>query len=200
VRNWKTLGYHAREAAMQALLSSNENTKVLLTAIQQKQILPTAISWPHMVYLMNNDDDFIRKKSRDLLAAGITNRDEAIKKYEATLTLKGDTASGLTVFKTVCATCHTINGKYGHPFGPDLGTVRNRDAASIMTDILNPNRSIATTYDLWTVTKKNGDKISGIMSAQTPAGITLKNAGGTQVTIARSDIKVWKRLKHRPCP
>ncbi|QEC66763.1 dehydrogenase [Panacibacter ginsenosidivorans] len=189
VRNWKSLGYNARETAMQAFLSSTGNTKILLSAIQQKQILPTAISWPHMVDLMNNDDAFIRNRSRDLLAAGISSREETIKKYQTALTLKADTSKGLLVFKTICATCHNINGRYGHSFGPDLGTVRNRDAGSIMTDILNPNRSIATTYDLWIVTKKNGEKFSGIISAQTPASVTLNNIGGLQTTVARSDIR-----------
>lgn len=192
VRNWKNLGYNARETGMQIFLSSVDNTKILLTAIEQKQILPTAISWPHMVTLMNNDDAFIRKRSRELLAAGVTGRDEAIKKYQLVLSPKGDTAKGLIVFKNNCATCHNVNGKYGHAFGPDLGTIRNRDAASIMTDILNPNRSIATTYDLWTITKKNGEKISGIISAQTPAGITLNNVGGMQTIIARSDIRTME--------
>src|SRR5207342_3625343 len=77
-------------------------------------------------------------------------------------------------------------------FGPDLGTIRNRDAASIMTDILDPNRSIATTYDLWTVTKKNGERISGILAAQTPSSITLNNAAGIQTTIAQSDMEAME--------
>jgi putative membrane-bound dehydrogenase-like protein len=192
VRNWKTLGYNARETGVQIFLSSSDNTKILLNAIEQKQILPTAISWPHMVSLMNNDDLAIRKQARELLAAGVTGRDEAIKKYQSVLTLKGDTAKGLVVFKNNCATCHNVNGKYGHVFGPDLGTIRNRDAASIMTDILNPNRSIATTYDLWTVTKKNGEKVSGIISAQTPSSVTLNNVGGMQTIIPRSDIRTME--------
>jgi putative membrane-bound dehydrogenase-like protein len=200
VSNWKSLGYNARETAMQAFLSSPDNTKMLLTAIQQKQILPTAISWPHMVDLMNNDDVFIRNRSRELLAGGIGSREETIKKYQTALTLKADTAKGLLVFKTICATCHNINGKYGHSFGPDLGTVHNRDAGSIITDILNPNRSIATTYDLWMVTKKNGEKLSGIISAQTPSGITLNNIGGQQTIIARSDIRTMETSQTSAMP
>lgn len=189
IRNWKALGYNARETAMQVFLASVGNTKILLDAVQQKKVLPASISWPHMVDLMNNDDATIRNRSRELLANNISPRDEVIKKYQSALTLNGDTAKGLVIFKTICATCHNANGKYGHAFGPDLGTIRNRDAASIMTDILNPNRSIATTYDLWTITKKNGEKISGIIAAQTPQTVTLNNAGGIQNIIARSEIQ-----------
>ncbi len=189
VRNWKTFGYATRETAMNVFLSSTGNTNILLDAIKKANILPSAISWPNKVNLMNNDDANIRNRSRQLLATETGSRDEEIKKYQSALTLSGDTAKGLVVFTTVCATCHNANGKYGHTFGPDLGTIRNRDAASIMIDILNPNRSIATTYDLWVVTKKNGEKISGIIASQTPASVTLNNIGGTQTTIARNDIK-----------
>ncbi|CAN5727001.1 c-type cytochrome [soil metagenome] len=192
VSNWKTFGYASRETAMNVFLSSTDNTNSLLDAITNKNILPPAISWPNKVTLMNNDDADIRSRSRQLLATETGSRDEVIKKYHAALTLSGDTANGLATFKTVCATCHSANGKYGHTFGPDLGTIRNRDAASIMTDILNPNRSIATTYDLWLVTKKNGEKINGIIASQTPATITLNNIGGIQTTIARSDIKLME--------
>ena len=119
-------------------------------------------------------------------------RDAVIKKYQAALSLKGDTANGLRIFKAVCATCHNLEGKYGHAFGPDLGSIRNRDASSIMTDILNPNRSIAVKFDLWTVTKKNEEKVSGIMASQTPASIALNQIGGSQTSVARSAIKTME--------
>ena len=60
-------------------------------------------------------------------------------------------------------TCHQVGGKYGKIFGPDLGSFRNRDAASIMADILNPNRSIAVTYEMWAITKKNGEKLVALI-------------------------------------
>ncbi len=189
VRNWKSFGYATRETAMNVFLSSTDNTNILLTAINNSSIVPAAISWPNKVNLMNNDDADIRNRSRKLLALETGSRDEAIKKYQPSLALSGDTAKGVAIFKTVCGTCHNANGKYGYAFGPDLGTIRNRDAASIMTDILNPNRSIATKYDLWIVNRKNGEKISGIIASQTPVSITLNNVGGVQTTIARSDIK-----------
>ena len=89
----------------------------------------------------------------------IESREEVYKQYLPVLNTKGDTAKGLIVFKTVCGVCHQYQGQYGKIFGPDLGSIRNHEKASIMADILNPNRSIAVRYDLWIVTKKNGDLI-----------------------------------------
>jgi putative membrane-bound dehydrogenase-like protein len=190
IGNWNWLSNPVRQTAMQVFLSSDENANILLTAIQQKQILPAAISWPDKVSLMNHDNENIRIKSRELLTAGIAGREETVKKYHHALALKGDTSKGLVVFKNVCATCHNMNGRFGNDFGPDLGTVRSRDAESIMTDILNPNRSIATSYDLYTITKTNGQKISGIISSQTPSTITLKSMGGQTTVLPRTDYRL----------
>jgi putative heme-binding domain-containing protein len=200
IRNWNWLSAPVRQTAMEVFLSSDENANRLLAAIQKKQILPAAISWPDKVSLMNHDNENIRIKSRELLTAGIAGRDEIVKKYKNALALKGDTAQGLVVFKNVCASCHNMNGRYGHDFGPDLGTVRSREGESIMTDILNPNRSIATSYDLYTITLTNGQKISGVISSQTPSSITLKNIGGKTTILSRSDYKLIETSTNSAMP
>ncbi len=69
-----------------------------------------------------------------------------------------------------------------------------------MTDILNPNRSIAVNYDLWIVTRKNGEKLSGIMSSETSGAITLNQLGGQHITISRADIKTMETAETSAMP
>jgi putative heme-binding domain-containing protein len=57
-----------------------------------------------------------------------------------------------------------------------------------MTDILQPNRSIAVQYDLWTIHMKNGDKHSGIIQGETPTTVQLAPSAGLSKTLARADI------------
>ncbi len=192
VRNWEKLSQDVRVAGMEIFLYSPENINLLLAAVEKKVIQTTSISWPQKVILMNNDNEEIRKRSRKLLAPEIESREIVYKKYQAAISSKGDTKKGLVVFKNVCGTCHQVGGTHGKNVGPDLGSIRNRDAASIMGDILNPNRSIAVTYELWTVTKTNGEKISGIKSGETSAAVTLKNLNTIEITIARADIKLME--------
>src|SRR4029079_4753145 len=104
-----------------------------------------------------------RNRSRQLIVSEIESREKVYNQYLPVFKMKGDTAKGLIVFKTVCGVCDQYQGEYGKAFGPDLGSIRNREKASIMTDILNPNRSIAVNYDLWAVTTRNGEKLSGHM-------------------------------------
>ena len=189
VYNWKNFTHNMRDASMNIFLSSANNMNLLLDAVQKKQIQPASISWPRMVELMNNADEGIRNRSRELLAGKMESRDEVYKKYQPALSIKGDAQNGLKVFSKTCTTCHQVAGLYGHAFGPDLASIRNRDAQFIMADILNPNRSIADKFEMWSVVKKNGEKLNGIISSETSAAITLNNLNGSKTTIPRSDIQ-----------
>lgn len=200
VSNWSSLTHDVRDVSMNIFLSSVNNMNLLLDALQKKQIQSASISWPRMVELMNNDDNGIRNRSREILAVNTEDRDAVFKKYQAALLMKGDPSNGVTVFKRVCATCHQVSGQYGQAFGPDLGSIRNRIAESIMADILNPNRSIADKYETWTVVKKNGEKLSGIIASETSAAIFLHNIGGQQTIIPRSEISTMEASQTSAMP
>ena len=200
IRNWKKLSRDVQDAGIQVLLESPVNMNLLLDAIQNGIIQTTAISWPRKVSLMNNDDEIVRNRSRKLLAPEIESRENVYKNYLPALSVHGDAAKGLIVFKNVCGPCHQVGGQNGTFFGPDLGSIRNRDAASIMADILNPNRSIAVTYELWMVTKSNGDKITGIKSGETSSSISIKQLNNPLVTVARKDIKLMEASETSAMP
>jgi len=200
VDNWKNFSKDLRDVAMDIFLSSTSNSRVLLDAVKNGTIQSTSISWRMKEQLANSDDSSVRNRSRQLIISEIESREKVYNQYLPVLNMKGDTAKGLIIFKTVCGVCHQYQGEYGKVFGPDLGSIRNREKASIMTDILNPNRSIAVNYDLWNVTKRNGEKFSGIMSSETSGTITLTQLGGQRITISRADIKMMETADASPMP
>ena len=108
--------------------------------------------------------------------------------------MKGDTSKGKNVFLLNCALCHQIRGDMGLSFGPDLGTIHNWSADAIMANILAPNLSISSGYDLWAVELKNGESIQGIISNETATAIKLKTSGTEARTINRTDINSLKAL------
>ena len=138
VKNWLTLSHDARDAALDALLSSAAGMNVLLDAVKTGGIQTTAISWPRKVELMNYDDRNIRERARQLLAPEIESREAVFKQYQPVLTMKGDTAKGILFFKPCAEPVTNTQVKMANSFGPDLSTLSNRDKASIMADILNP--------------------------------------------------------------
>ena len=200
VRNWKILPKELRKTGVEALLSSTAGMNALLNAVKSGEIQTSSISWPGKVELMNNDDDSIRKKARLLLASEIESREAVINRYQSALIEKGDPIRGLAVYQSVCASCHLYQGKYGISIGPDLATISNRDKSSILKDILDPNRSIAVKYDLWTVTLSSGKKESGIICSESSTSITLCVLGGGQIVIGRNEIKTMETAETSAMP
>ncbi len=199
-RNWANLTYEVRDAAIEILLSSPQHISSLLDAVEQKIIQPASISWPRMVSLMNNDDMPIRSRARKFLSGGIEDRNLVYKKYEPALSMQGDAANGLSVFKRTCSSCHQVGGENGKVYGPDLASIRNRDMRFIMADILDPNRAIADRYELWTIEKINGEKLSGIISSETPAAIIIHNAAAQQIIVPRREIKIMQVAESSAMP
>ena len=73
-------------------------------------------------------------------------------------------------------------------FGPDLATVQHWPRQALLDKILNPNRSVADGYEFWTVARKSGGGLSGVITDETPTSITLRNQIET-ITIPRTDIE-----------
>jgi putative heme-binding domain-containing protein len=128
------------------------------------------------------------ERARTLLTRQDDKRKDVIGQYQPALQLKGDKEKGMSVYQVNCALCHQVRGKTGRAFGPDLGTVHAWSSADIMTNILDPNRSIAHGYDMWSVKLSNGKTIQGIISTETPTAITLSNTEGVVTNISRQDI------------
>lgn len=188
IEKWKQMVPSVRESAMAVFFTSSETERLLLDALEKGQIQPGSLGWQRSVWLMNEDDSAIRNRARRILSDKNSNRSEIIRKYEEALSTEADAKKGKELFAINCSTCHQVNGKDGKAFGPDLASIRNRDARFILADILDPNRSIADTYELWTLTKKDGRRLSGMVSAKTSESITITSIGGNSETLARSDI------------
>ena len=54
--------------------------------------------------------------------------------------------------------------------------------------VLDPNREVAPNFSAWTATTRDGSEISGILVRDSETAVTLKQAGGTEVTVTRKDL------------
>lgn len=185
---WKTLSPEVRDAAIGYLLADDARMLQLLDALAKQTIQKGSLSWPRQVQLMNHDKPDIRNRARALLAGAEEDRAAILKKYKSALEQTGDLVRGEAIYQRACASCHQIGGQKGKVFGPDLATVRNREPMFILTDILQPNRSIADGYALWTLQLENGSSVVGVVASETAASITLRDPAGKETTIPRNDI------------
>lgn len=190
--SWETMTPDIREVALETFLTENDRVKLLLNAVVNKQIPVTAIGWKRSVVLMNNGDEQLRNQARKLLTQ--KPGEEVIKGFQEALELKGDLSNGKLVYAQHCALCHQVRGQNGISFGPDLGTVHNWLSRDLMANILDPGLSIAQGFDLWEVTKKDGEKVQGMIMSETSAAINLRMGPGNEAVINRQDISSVRAL------
>src|SRR5207237_8816509 len=102
--------------------------------------------------LLRQPEAAVRDRAKALLAPkGSEEREEVIKEIGAKLAgLKGDRARGEKVYQTNCATCHRLAGQ-GTKVGPDLEGVLGRERAALLVDILDPNRAMDPSYQVYVV-------------------------------------------------
>ncbi len=200
LEHWKNLTPAVRETALQLMVKSPPGMFTLLKAVEQDRIQKSSIGWPRTVRLMNSYTDSIRTYARKLLGHPEESRNAVYEKYQAALPMEGDPVKGQSLFMQHCAICHQVNGALGKAIGPDLATIRNREAGFILADILDPNRSIADEYQTWTIEKKNGEKFSGVISTQTQSSLALTDATGTTTLIARVDIRLLESAEMSMMP
>ena len=83
----------------------------------------------------------------------------------------------------------TIVVGQGGKVGPDLTGIVARDRADILTEILDPNRSVEANYRLWNVTTKDGETLSGRLEAETQTTVEILDTTAQKHVIQRKDIK-----------
>lgn len=177
-----------RDEAVRAFMREPGRIRMLVDAVSAGRIQRMEIDRPLRIRLMMQQDEQLRTRARALFAESPAAATAALKRYAKVAGMRGDATRGAEVFGRACSMCHQYRGASGSPYGPDVGEVRNRTTASLLTDILNPNHSIADGYELWMVQLADGTTIGGVVGAETPTSVTFRMPAGMQKTVARSDI------------
>jgi putative membrane-bound dehydrogenase-like protein len=175
---------------MVAILLRRTNLIVpLFQAIKERKVASGQISSIHRTIFMKHSNKEIRQLALELFKGDVPGpRSDVIKAYQGALTLKGDLKQGQKIFEKECMICHKM-GQKGFDVGPNLVTVKNRTSSEILTHILDPNREVSPNYQEYVIATVDGQIKTGIISAETPTGITLKIAEGKTELIPRTDIE-----------
>ena len=187
IARWKAMTPAVRIEAADAMFLDQERPKQLFEAIRAGIVQPWTLQFRHKRNLLMSRDVALREAARSLLEEKAGDRNDVLKRYQASLERDGDPQKGRVVFERVCAKCHKLNG-LGNDVGPDLATIRNRTAELILPDIIMPSRSIAQSYESYVVETKSQGIVTGVMGAQTPTTITIRHEGAAEDVIRREDI------------
>ncbi len=175
--------------ACTALLALIENGKAPARLLRQKNVADTLAARPQILR------DRAAALTKDLppedarLDVVIAARAETYRAAAASPTgPKPDVSKGHAVFTANCAVCHKYRNEGGN-VAPNLDGVVARGPHRLIEDILDPSRNIDGAFRQIILETKDGQAFSGVNFRETPAALTVIDATGKDVTVARANLK-----------
>jgi putative membrane-bound dehydrogenase-like protein len=177
-----------RREVTETMLRQPERIRAFLDAVQAGRIKPSELDAQRSQQLVHDPRPDIRDRARKLLRGSLpADRRQVLRRYQAALKFKGDTARGKVVFRKNCATCHRVAG-IGVAVGPEISDTLGKTPAQILNDILDPNAAIDSNYINYNITTKSGKVLTGIIAAETASSLTLKRPENQTEVVLRQEI------------
>ncbi|HLY10808.1 MAG TPA: c-type cytochrome, partial [Planctomycetota bacterium] len=184
----------AQDAAFALLLSRRDWILALLEAVTSKKVTLPQLGPNNVFRLRSHPDKELAQRSAkvlDAIAKPSTNKDALIASLLPQILKPGRPASGREVFLKNCAACHKFND-VGNQIGPVLTGMGAHGPEFLLTNIVDPNRTVDAGYEAWNVATKNGSIVSGLLGQENDAIMVLKTATGP-IEIPKSEIVAAKK-------
>ncbi|MSR58291.1 MAG: c-type cytochrome [Planctomycetaceae bacterium] len=181
----------ARTTAVRVLLSRTDWTPSLLGALDAGQLQMAELSLDQKQGLATHPDKKIRDQAKALLARGgglpDPDRQKVLDSLLALTEEKGDAVVGKEVYKKHCGKCH-IHGNEGTRIGPDLTGVAVHPKHELLTNIIDPSRSVEGNFRVYTVVTNDGKIMSGLLASENKTAIEIIDSEAKKHSIQREDI------------
>jgi hypothetical protein len=181
----------ARDAAYRALLARPETTVALLDAVEAGRASLADLTLDQKQALGNHPSRRLRERAVAMLKAGggLPNADRQ-KVLEELLHLaerQGDAALGKEVYKKQCSKCH-VHGTEGTRIGPDLTGMAVHPKHEMLTNLIDPSRSVEGNFRVYTVVTTDGIVMNGMLASESRTSIELIDTEAKRHAIPREDI------------
>jgi putative membrane-bound dehydrogenase-like protein len=185
---WPGLSPPLRARAVEAFFSRPAWSAAFLDAVEHGTVNRGDVDPARVQALQAHGDRRLRARAAKLFAsAKLARRQDVVAAYQKALRLKGDRARGKAVFKKVCSSCHELEG-VGTQVGADLHAIRDQGTATILLNILDPNREVKPQFLSYVVMTDAGRMVTGMITAETANSLTIRRADGTAETVLRIHI------------
>jgi len=106
----------------------------------------------------------------------------------------GDPHRGQTVFRNLCAQCHTIYGE-GGKVGPDITANGRASFEQLLSNVFDPSLVIGPAYQVTTVVTKDGRNLTGLITEDNAQRIVVRMPGEGEETVPRNHVKYTRVSK-----
>ena len=190
INQWRTLGPEVRPRALALLLERRALHDVLLSALEARKITAGELSLDleqRRRLLRSSNRDTATRAARFFSDEEYSNRRQLVDEWLTQLPKDGDAANGRAVFQQACAQCHQC-GNLGIRVGPDLSGVAHRSIEDLLGNILDPNMAINPGFVAYQIGTRDGESHVGLLAQDAPDQVTLVQAAGQRIRIARKDV------------
>jgi putative membrane-bound dehydrogenase-like protein len=174
-------------AVVESLVARPASAVQLLTRLEASDTPPVQLTDAQWAALEKCSDDAPQRVALLKHAAAPEDRQEVVRRYQASLALSGDFERGLEIFRSQCSSCHRV-AEVGADVGPDISDSRTKQPAQYLSDILDPNRAIDANFFGYTLLATDGRLLTGIITAETGTSVTLRQPDGRNETLLRDEI------------
>jgi putative heme-binding domain-containing protein len=105
----------------------------------------------------------------------------------------GKAEAGKAQFSKRCANCHQLFGE-GKKVGPPLDGYERGNLSFWLPAIVDPGLEIREGFQSYQVLTFDGRALSGMIAAQDPNTVTLRNADNQLTVVGRDDIEILKAM------
>ena len=106
----------------------------------------------------------------------------------------GDPRRGQSVFRNLCAQCHTIYGE-GGKVGPDITANGRASFEQLLSNVFDPSLVIGPAYQVTTVVTKDGRNLTGLIAEDNEQRVVVRMPGEGEETVPRRNVKYTRLSK-----
>ncbi|MEP6669354.1 MAG: PVC-type heme-binding CxxCH protein [Chthoniobacter sp.] len=188
---WPAIPAEARPAALRLWRTRPLQVPALLDAAAAGVVKVADFSAEDLAALRESKTTEIRARALSLFGPP-PSRDEALAAYRPALGMKGDAAKGHATFQARCTLCHRFHAE-GNSVGPELDASASAGREKLMGNILEPSREITAGFTMAIVETKSGERVAGVVAAETDGTVALKTPGGLLRNFPRIDVAQIER-------
>lgn len=189
VYHWGALSKPARQAAAAVMLRRPGWTDSLLNALEFGRISIQDLTIDQVEELLRHPDPALAARARAVAERWRrlpqSDRAELVRRLAPLAERRADPERGQAVYELHCARCHR-HGALGSGLGPDLTGLSTRTKAEILTEIIDPNRTVEGNYRVHLISTTDGRLLTGMMVSETRTGIELIDNQGRRQTVLRA--------------
>jgi putative heme-binding domain-containing protein len=188
VARWSDFSRTVRRQLLGSVSRSTPLANSLLVALENGSISPNEIDPSTRQALEKSADVDLKERAQRVFRGSVSaDREEVVQRFKPATQTSGDRMKGAAIFARACLQCHEMQGR-GNVLGPNIYGVASQPKLTLLNSILDPSRLVTPDYLSYTATTTDGETMTGLITAESTSGITMRRPNVPDVTIARGRI------------